>query len=672
LTVALVSLGLLAPWVSTWEATSWASEALTEASHAKLATLRESRRRHIEHWFTDIDAHVRVMSNHESTLRALEEFGGAWSDIPAPPMAHVLELEAWYRSQVAAWTADDPLVQALHYQFLVRAPPEGPAAQLASDLLGEYGRVHARHHADFRRYQATFGLYDVFLVDENGRVVYTVRKETDLGAQLRGETFRRTALARAFERAMRVTTETGMVFEDFSFYSPSGAPAAFVAAPVRRDGATVGVLVIQLSTDDINHVMTGDRQWRAEGLGLTGNAYLAGADGRFRSDVRALLEHPEAFLQRLSTTHGPEVANRVRQDSTEVLHLTVNDDALQAIRAGRTATSIGVDFFGRPVLRSLAPLGVSGLDWWIVAEQSLEESAEPVRHLQRRMTTWGLAFAGIIVIVAVIFLRMVTVPLTVLRDAVKQLGVHTLGVRVPVAGRDELAELAHTFNEMAERLEKTTVSKHELERLAARLIEVQEEERRTIARELHDDFGQRFAVLAMDLTRLSQLTARGEDVRDLLARVRDGIVGIANDLRQLSRSLHPSILDDLGLVAALESECRLFHARGLPVEFTHDENCDDLPRAVQLALYRIVQEALHNIVKHARARSAVVSLTRNSRVVLSILDDGEGFDAHFEATGGVGLSSMKERARLLGGVFTLESGVGRGTKIEVSLPVGAS
>jgi signal transduction histidine kinase len=266
---------------------------------------------------------------------------------------------------------------------------------------------------------------------------------------------------------------------------------------------------------------------------------------------------------------------------------------------------------------------------------------------------------------------MIMRPLKALRDAVARIGARAFSTRIPVSGRDELSELAHAFNSMAADLEKTTVSKEALQQLAAQLIDAQEQERRTIARELHDDVGQRFAALSMDLTQLAQ-NEPTIDRSAVATRARETVLSLARDVRNLSRTLHPSVLDDLGLVAALESECRLFNERGLPVELHHQGLFDDVPRPTQLTLYRIVQEALHNVVKHAHANVAVVSLERAHDLRLTIVDDGKGFETTSRPLNGLGLSSMKERARLVGGLFRITSAPGQGTRVEVSVPMEAA
>jgi PAS domain S-box-containing protein len=213
----------------------------------------------------------------------------------------------------------------------------------------------------------------------------------------------------------------------------------------------------------------------------------------------------------------------------------------------------------------------------------------------------------------------------------------------------------------------------QLRALAGKLLSAQEEERRRLARELHDDLSQRLAVLAIEAGNLEQqLESTGAGVPEQLRAMKEQAVQLSSDVHDISRQLHPSILEDLGLVDALESECSSFSTRqGIAVNFHADDMPDDLCHDLALSLYRIAQEALHNIAKHAQTNSAEVRLRRdNGMVQLSIRDGGRGFDRNSARNHkGLGLASMEERARLVGADFCVESEPGTGTMLRVRAPL---
>jgi signal transduction histidine kinase len=231
--------------------------------------------------------------------------------------------------------------------------------------------------------------------------------------------------------------------------------------------------------------------------------------------------------------------------------------------------------------------------------------------------------------------------------------------------------LAADFNRMIEDLERTTVSRDEYQELSGQLITAQEDERRRIARELHDDFTQRLAAAAIEIGRLERLQ-EPEKIREGLADLKHRMATISDDVHGLSRHLHPRMLDDLGLAAAVEAECRASFERGGPivnVEIAGDFS--DVPRGTQLAVYRLTQEALRNVHKHSNAEEADVRLLRGSKSIdLIIQDHGQGFDQSSpDWRPGLGLASMEERVRLLRGQFTIKSEAGKGTRIHVVLPL---
>ena len=213
----------------------------------------------------------------------------------------------------------------------------------------------------------------------------------------------------------------------------------------------------------------------------------------------------------------------------------------------------------------------------------------------------------------------------------------------------------------------------ELQQLTARLLSMQEAETELLARDLHDDLSQKLAALGMEASVLVKaLPNSSNSLKDRLRDLGQKISDLSDEVHRLSRRLHPAILDDLGLEAAIREECLDFSRRsGIPVQF----QAQDVPRAVPsdiaLCLFRVTQEALRNIGKHAGARDVHFVLARHeSDLALIIEDAGTGFDPEeARGRGGLGLISMEERSRLVNGEFSIRSQPGKGTEIEVHVPL---
>jgi PAS domain S-box-containing protein len=216
-------------------------------------------------------------------------------------------------------------------------------------------------------------------------------------------------------------------------------------------------------------------------------------------------------------------------------------------------------------------------------------------------------------------------------------------------------------------------SQRELQELAGRLLTAQEDERARLAREMHDDLTQRLAALTMRAARLEgMLAGSAPEARRAVSEMRDDLARLSADVQALSRQLHPAILEDLGLVDAVQAECDAFSQRtGIAVTFRARGVPRGLSRDQSLGLYRITQEALRNVEKHAATTRARVSLLAVDAILtLSIEDAGQGFNtSRAHGPRGLGLGSMEERARLMGAEFSLDSRPGKGTQIEVRLPL---
>jgi PAS domain S-box-containing protein len=243
------------------------------------------------------------------------------------------------------------------------------------------------------------------------------------------------------------------------------------------------------------------------------------------------------------------------------------------------------------------------------------------------------------------------------------------------AGRGrELAGTPADIGELLETRRRLRETEGEVRHLAGRLLAAQEEERRRVARELHDDLSQQVAVVALELCALERLLPDGAGGDEALRRVRElrrRSADLARHVRQLSRELHPAVLEHVGLAAALRAHVEELARQGvLEVELEADELPPTLGPATALCLYRVAQEALRNVHRHAGVRRARVELAAAGGVArLVVRDHGRGFDPAARGGAGMGLLSMAERARPLGGVARVRSAWGAGTTITVELPL---
>jgi signal transduction histidine kinase len=242
-----------------------------------------------------------------------------------------------------------------------------------------------------------------------------------------------------------------------------------------------------------------------------------------------------------------------------------------------------------------------------------------------------------------------------------------------VISHTDISERVQIGLELEQHVHKLDEKQKELEALAGKLFEAQEEERKRIARELHDDFNQRLAALSVELESMERTPiAPPEPVARQLAAIRVQVGQLSDDLNDLAYRLHPSLLEHVGLEVAVRDHVAEFTKRtGIPVTFDAREVPGALSPEIATNLFRVLQESLQNVSKHARATKVMVSLSGSSRGIgLSVRDNGKGFDLESKnvCVKGLGLVSMQERARGLGGFLRIHSLPRDGTKVCAWIP----
>ena len=354
---------------------------------------------------------------------------------------------------------------------------------------------------------------------------------------------------------------------------------------------------------------------------------------------------------------------------------------------------------------AFAPLP-SRPSWGVDIRQPEEMAFGAALALRWKILAWALGLGVISLVFAWGMASSVTAPLSLLAKTADRIAAGELETPIPELGTDEVGRLGSSLERMrvalGQSLDDVARSRDRLEvrvrertaeierlyaelqqrdQLRARLIEkligAQEEERRRIARELHDETSQLVGALALALdTALATLpegASRGrlEEAKAIALRTLDGIHRVSFDLR-------PSVLDDLGLFRAIGWYAdRDLRRRGIAVRCEFEEEDIRLPSIVESAMFRAVQEAIANIVRHARAETVLIQGScREGNVTIEVEDDGEGFDpsaiSPYSASGrGLGLAGIRERMELLGGSALIDSAPGRGTRIVLTAPIEA-
>ncbi|MDE3077534.1 MAG: sensor histidine kinase, partial [Chloroflexota bacterium] len=268
-----------------------------------------------------------------------------------------------------------------------------------------------------------------------------------------------------------------------------------------------------------------------------------------------------------------------------------------------------------------------------------------------------------------LLLRAAFQPLVMLEDVVRQVRNGNFSIRPKTIAFPDpaLQQFAETLTEMLDSVQR---HRARLTSLSAALLRAQEEERKRVARDLHDDTAQSLTAVLLELKLLAPGLPSGE--AQLLEQARQQVVLALEGVHRMSLNLRPPSLEEMGLVAAIESRIDELQSLGGPdVRFHHPPELQRLSDLKELALYRLVQEALTNVLKHAQAGHVIVDLQASETVVsMEVTDDGVGFDqANLEPEAGLGLFGMSERMVMVGGTLSIVSRPGQGTTISASVPL---
>ena len=340
----------------------------------------------------------------------------------------------------------------LQYHYIAANPnPIGKKHILDKANDGsEYSRIHERYHPIFRNIIEKFGYYDMFLIDPQGTVVYTVYKETDFTTNYTTGAYNDSNLARLVASIRRSKQKDYASIIDFESYAPSyGAPAAFIAAPIFNQSKFVGVLAIQVPADEINNVMTGNRKWESDGLGKSGETYLVGQDYLMRSISRFLVETPEEYLQTLVALGvNKETINRIRQYKTSILEQKVQTLAAEQAITGKQGIKNVRDYRDIPVLSSYAPLQIEGLNWAILSEIDLAEAYAPIYDFERQLLISATLLMLVVILLAMAMASVFVKPINQLIESARKVASGQLDAIPALETHDEFGELAQSFNAM--------------------------------------------------------------------------------------------------------------------------------------------------------------------------------------------------------------------------------
>ena len=571
------------------------SNALKQQAFNQLVSVRETKKKQIEDYFSTIRKQVRTFSENGMVVDAMKGFKTAFKDVRKQNDITDSKLEEYRTALKTYYTNDftneykqqnngqgpdavsffsqlDADSLALQYYYIKANHNQlGEKHNLdAADEVSSYSKLHAKYHPAIRDFLEQFGYYDIFLVDpDSGDIVYSVFKELDYTTSLKDGPYASSNFGEVFRDANNSNDRNYVKLVDFEPYAPSyDGAASFIASPIFDGSEKVGVLLFQMPIDKINAVMTSDSDWNNVGLGASGETYLIGHDLAMRSQSRFLIEDKEgynALMKGLGTDH--DVLDKINaKDSTILLQKVETKGTLAAV-AGNTNVEIFNDYRDIPVLSAYTPVEIEDVDWVIMSEIDEEEALSAVTALRANM--WKLAGGMLVLIVGIGYLvtRITGRVTTVIREIVERLTDSSTEI---TAASEQVSSssqrLAEGSSEQASSLEETSSTMEEISTMTKQNSE-NAQEAAGIAQKCSDSAGQGNVAVSNMIHSIDKMNSTSMEIVDSMSSSMDDINKSSNEIAEITKVIDGIAFQTnlLALNAAVEAARAGEHGKGFAV-----------------------------------------------------------------------------------------------------------
>lgn len=458
--ITLAGFAILA-FIVTIVSVQMSKSSLTEATLLKLSSISQSQYHAIDMYASNISSTIKIDASQEGTIAAVEDFTdslnkmGDYIDTPEPQLDSMLtslytkdylpRVNFNILNSQKQLSAEQYLPESINgkklQQILMQENtyPVGQKDKMErAKHVCPYCTTHAQYHHQFRSIMQGLNLSDIFLIDTEGNVVYSVSKDLDFGTNLNKGFMRSTGLGNVYAQ-MKDAKEGQVFFSDFKPYMPSGnKPCSFVGTPISADGEILGYLVFQINAKTISDIMNYNEKYKSAGLGETGQAFLVGSDGFMRSISR--------FTDKITDPN-------VKTAGTTVDTMPVNSEQAKKAIAGETGSLVGISHSGEKVLASYTSVPFFSAKYGIVVEMNRDEALASAYSLRNIITITSLIVTVLAIMAVLYCIRLFVVSkIQKLTEVTKDIatGDGDLTQRIPITANDEIGELSGYFNKFIE------------------------------------------------------------------------------------------------------------------------------------------------------------------------------------------------------------------------------
>ena len=463
-------------------------KSLTNGIKQQLSILRTSRAKQLEDYFQQRRNQINILADNTMIIDAIDEFSAAFSllesyDIKLDEKQQGL-LEAYYTDEFFfrlkkengeknAYNIENYIPKSLtgkylQYHYIANNQHKAGKKEALNNAKDNsyYSKVHQKYHPKLRKFIKTFTYDDLFLIDKDTKnIIYSTYKAPDFASSLSSDIQAQSSLAHLVNDIISSPEKGKVSIVDIKPYvSSADLPASFLATPVYNDNKFIGVLAMQISTEQITTIMDANKSWKESALGKTGDVYLVGPDYKMRSNSRFVSEHKLDYIRALRNTgEDGAVIDKIASSGRTALLQPVDTVAVKAALKGQTGIQTITNYQGNEVLSAYQPLKIAGLDWAIIAEINKDEATEPVVQFQKRLLISAAIQAALISFFSLWLASRFINPIKDLIQAAKRVKEGDTESKVDLNRQDEFGELADSFNDMRSNIhaQKTTLVERE-------------------------------------------------------------------------------------------------------------------------------------------------------------------------------------------------------------------